>query len=264
MTPIECIDPRQVADSDYMAYLDGEKRAGFEQHLQACQYCQAEIAAFKATDAVMLAELRLTKAPYRASCPDTLVIGEYLLAILKPKARKELETHLATCEYCPQELAQFNIWMAETQAETSKRNPGNVPAKPADVKQWLGRVVATMLTVNPTAPGQMAQGLRGDEPVAPTVYTADGLIINVVVQKAGFNRLDLQVMGEVFGEDESVPLSVEGAKIRLLHAEEILATEIIDENGNFFFDGVKSVDFDMEIQLSDRIVAIPGLYQSSN
>ena len=215
----------------------------------------------------MLSELRLTKAPDRASCPDTLTIGDYVLDMLKPQARKELETHLAICKYCPQELAQFNIWEAETQAETSKRTTGNVAAKPADVKQWLGRVVATMLTLSPAASNPMALGLRGDGPVLPTVYTTDGLIVNVVVQKAGFNRLDLQVMGEVSGENENAPpsleLEVEGAEIRLLHAEETLATEVIDENGNFFFDGVKAVDFDMEIQLSDRIVVISGLHKGS-
>ena len=263
MTVIECIDPQQVNDSDYMAYLDGAKRSGFAQHLPACQYCQAEIAAFKVADAAISAQLHLTKAVNRASCPDTLVIGNYVLARLKPKARKELETHLATCKYCLQELAQFNMWAAETQTETTKRNTGNVPVKPTDVKQWLGRVVATMLTITPATP-PMSQGLRGDAPKLPIAYTAEGIVVNVVVQKAGFNRVDLQVMGEVFVEDESMPLTLEGTEIRLLHAEETLATEVIDENGNFFFDGVKSVDFNMEIQLFDRIVAIPDLHKSSD
>ena len=48
MTAIECIDPQQVNDSDYMEYLDGERRPGFEQHLQACQYCQVEMVSFYA------------------------------------------------------------------------------------------------------------------------------------------------------------------------------------------------------------------------
>lgn len=254
MTMLQCTDPAQISDTDYMSYLDGYERPDFVQHLKNCAFCRNEVSAYAAYDLKLHAQLKPIKAATRANCPDSQLLGEYVLDVLKKSARQELENHLTQCEFCSHEYAQLNGWLLEPQPGTQTQKVENTDT----IAQLLKRVVATVLTVARPMPLQMS--LRGTARPIPLTYEADGVIINVAVQKAGTSHNDLQVVGQVMGEDEEAELDTTGAEARLIHSGAVVATEVVDEIGGFFFNQVKATDFDLEIQLKDRIIVVPNLH----
>lgn len=245
MITLKCIDPSQVNDIDYMAYLDGDERPEFTEHLKKCEFCRNEVAEYAAYSVKLHQQLKPIKAALRANCPNTQTLGEYVLDLLKKPARQELEQHLASCEYCSHEYAQLNGWLVEPQT--------------AKATSLLKRVIATVSSV--ARPMSLQLGLRGTARPVPQTYEANGVIINVAVQSAGAAKQDLQVVGQLLSDDENAELDIDGAEARIISSGQILATETVDEMGSFFFNQVKSAGFDLEIQLKDCIIIVPNLHQ---
>ena len=265
MTATECVNPQQVEDNDYMTYLDGAARLTFVQHLQNCACCQAEIAAYADVETALHQKLGLAQAAYRANCPPTQLIGEYSLGMGDYQARQEFKAHLKTCQYCSQEYQQLNVWAAAqtVPAKAATNNPTKADQpRPENVKQWLGRVVATVLSVTQPLPGFATAGLRGAEQAYPVTYEADGVLINFSVLPADPGLRDLQISGQLSGYAENTIPTVSGAEVRVVQGRRVLATEKVDEIGYFFFAKVKPIDFDLEFQLPDRIVLIPNAHQA--
>jgi hypothetical protein len=254
MIVTDCVNPTQVEETDYMAYLDGHQRPGFLEHLGICPYCQDEVEAYASTALILTDGLNLIQAPERANCPDTLSLAEYAWGFASPKAIKQVKAHLAKCIYCQQEYQQQQTWASEA-AEASK--------KVGEPTSWLKRIVGVLQDSTQPRSG-MALGLRGNDQDFPVTYQAEGIAVSVTVQNASVQRYDLQVMGLVFTEDQNEPLNPEGGEARLMQGNQILARDTLDDMGNFFFEEVKPVDFDLEIQLQDRIVLIPSLYKSAS
>ncbi len=47
---------------------------------------------------------------YRATCPDSLDLGEYLLGVLPQDERKMIERHVDDCPYCASELREMEAF----------------------------------------------------------------------------------------------------------------------------------------------------------
>ncbi len=265
---LRCINPDQIQESDYLADLNNDARPEFEAHLQACQYCRAEVAAFGKLDSLMHKNYGFIVAPERILCTETIKLGEYLLGLLDEIGQRNLKAHLTACQYCTEELTNLKRFMPEEPISFVPRRPSTTPQiNFGDIKDWLHRVVATVLTATQPQVGMATAGAVRSTTMIPTmldgtpqIFEAEDVQVTITVQSAAKRTTDVKIEGlvqrENYGQDE-----LEGSEIRLIKDnDELVATVKIDDSGNFVFERIaRSQIFTMEITLNDKLIIIPGI-----
>ncbi|MEJ2600936.1 MAG: zf-HC2 domain-containing protein [Anaerolineales bacterium] len=187
-------------------------------------------------------ENQLSKALYRAFCPETLELGEYQLGMLSSQQANKIQTHLAECPHCQAELAQLKSFQKEVEAdlETSLADR---------VRIWIAERIQPGTAAN-SGP-QLAFGLRGE-------------VSGVHFYQAGEAQISLEVQ-----DDPSTPgrkalvglvLRDEAAELQahLWQADQAVARAEVDELGNFTLHELEPGQYelflsgpDVEIQIKD-------------
>ena len=95
-------------DEQLLAYLDGE--AGPEVAAQI----EASAAGKRRAGELAGLQSRLISRLYRATCPDSEILGEYHLGLLPDQQAREIEAHLRDCSPCVHELVQLRDFLDES------------------------------------------------------------------------------------------------------------------------------------------------------
>lgn len=270
MTPIlQCIDPDQVNDEDYLAVITRNTRPGFVSHLDKCEFCRSELQAYQSLDNTMRRQFGFILHNKRLMCPNPQKIGEYVLGMLPAIEHIATGEHIKSCPHCSAELADIRSFVLDDEEQAVVIKPSakepvlNSRPSDADKLEWLRRVVARMIeAVNPLqTPGYALAGVRGETTDLPLTYQAEEVLVTVTVQALKPHSKERMVLGMV-QRDNSPMEATSGAIVRLYAGETTLATETIDELGNFIFDQIVPLSSDtlgLEITLNDKIVLVENL-----
>ncbi|HLZ68728.1 MAG TPA: zf-HC2 domain-containing protein [Dehalococcoidia bacterium] len=230
-----CIDPAAIREDDIDRFVHGEASEHVAAHVERCPACGEE-----ARDYGRLARL-LRAGLFRATCPDSLVLGEYALGSLSPQERQSVAAHLVTCPHCLAEMRTFATFLSEDDADAA------APARFGAVR----RLVAALLP----RPSGLALGLRGGESEALT-YSVEGMVqLTVSVQRAAPGAASSVVTGLV----QPGELSCEGVPVALFSGDDLVRTEAVDDLGNFVFSDIPSGLYRIEINVPASIVVIDPL-----
>src|SRR5262249_2272649 len=76
-TLMECRELGAIGDEELFAYIEGAQvPPAFRAHLQGCQQCSSQLAAYQRMDRKLIQKL------YRWNCPANQLLGEYQLGLL--------------------------------------------------------------------------------------------------------------------------------------------------------------------------------------
>jgi hypothetical protein len=187
-------------------------------------------------------ENQLSKALYRAFCPNTHELGEYQLGLLSSQRASQIRAHLSECAHCRAELAQLKSFLktVEPDLETSLAER---------VRTWLAKR-ALQGTTSGFAPA-LAFGLRGDE-IGVHFYQAGEAQITLEIQDDPRAPGCKDLVGLILGVDAT------GLQAHLWRQEQEVTSTAVDELGNFIFNGLEPGQYelflsgpDVEIQIKD-------------
>lgn len=233
---MKCLEPGMVKPEDLIAYIAGEANSRTAAHITACSACAAQAAAYAETDRVLQSRL------FRIDCPETLTLGELALEVLPPEEALAVRSHLVHCPHCRAELTELvNTLQGDPLADLSAG------------RGWLGRIVARLI---PAPTLQPAFAVRGGGSSAGLTYEAAELTISLTVERdREAERWNL--LGAVLDETNGdVPPGVE---VRLLVLEQAIAQTATDEWGLFTFSALETGQYNLELELPDRIVAVESI-----
>lgn len=197
----------------------------------------------------------LAKSVYRVTCPDTLQLGEYAEGMLSGAELTQVETHVETCPKCRQELQFLRTFMdVEIVPEVKKSQLDSLIDK---LQGSIRRLIALLQPPNvPGFGGQMAAGalsLRGtvgDQ----LVYAVDDVQIVIDIQRDPEDQNLRVIYGLVLGLEEEQPVA-----ITLQSAEQPIADTILDDIGNFSFDGLAKGEYQVYLKAESVEVEINEL-----
>ncbi len=230
-----CIDPAALSEDDIDRFVHGEAGEHVAGHVGRCPVCGDEARDYGALSRVLRAGL------FRATCPDSLVLGEYALDLLPPAERQAAAAHMVECPRCLVELRSLTTALSED----------DEPIAAPGVLGVVRRLAATLL---PRTSG-LALGLRGGESDAQT-YSVQGIVqLTVNVQRAAPGAASSVISGLV----QPGALDCEGVPVALFSGDDLLYTEAVDDLGNFAFADVPSGLYRIEINVPATIVVIDPL-----
>ena len=162
-------------------------------------------------------EDKLGAALYRATCPDSLVLGEYHLGVLDEDSRAEVRQHLAECPHCTLELSQLESFARETAADLE-------PSMIERVKIWIAqRMPESGDTRSGMAP---ALALRGTDE-GPLFYQAGDAQLTIEIQDDPDHPGRRSLLGLVMGVEP------DDMQVQLFQDGELVVSAEVDDLGNF-------------------------------
>jgi len=225
---LKCIEPDQVNEADYLAVIENDDRPEFTRHLKNCLYCQAELTTYRDWDSRLHRDFAFITSPARALCAETQRLGELILGLLSPVESKKLEDHIKICSFCATEIADLKAWIPEFQPVAKPNPKGPV--------EQLRRLIAHLVSFSDMTgtPNYVMAGVRGDDEGLPQTYQAEEVSITVTIQPIQPYSKQRMVLGLV--QRDNYPMdATAGAEVRIREGPNVLATETIDELGNFVF-----------------------------
>lgn len=166
-------------------------------------------------------EDKLRKKLYRAFCPDSMELDDYLLGLLIRERAASIGEHLKECPYCRNELAQMRAFREATGPDLERTLLDRIRILVARLVRAAGSGSAG-LTLAP-------QGVRGNEAHALT-YETEGMQVVLDIQPDP-QRSDLRaIYGLLIGSDPAQQFQA-----RLIGMDGPAVTAPVDEFGNFTF-----------------------------
>lgn len=225
---MNCTYPPELSELQLLMAADGEAEPWVEQHLAGCAYCRqrgAELARLQ--DA-------LQDRLLRAACPPSLTLGEFHLGLCAPTEAAAISRHLADCPHCAAELAQLDRFLAEPAPE---HVPGALEVAKQRVQVWVASLISGARRLSmPGAPALAPAlvGVRGadDEPL---IYAAGDLQLTLQIEPDGAasDAHSRTLIGLVLGLAQP-----EAAAVHLWRDDRLVATQPVDDLGNFTVGGV--------------------------
>lgn len=254
---LACIQPDQVTEADYLAALNQDSRPEFKRHLADCEFCRREIQVYRNLDDRLRRQFEFISSPARTLCPETQRVGEYAAGLLGAMESAKLRQHLATCDWCANEAAQIKQWLLEPDALLQEPVVPPPDRPQGERFDWLRRVVATLS--KPTTLSYAQSGVRGSADGLPQTFQAEELTIVLTVQAVGPRSHGLNILGLVQAGDGGIENLI-GREIRLTSQGKEVASEALDELGNFIFENVQPPQpFELELTLETKIIVVPDL-----
>ena len=215
-----CTSPPAPADTDLLAYLDGELDDRVAIHLERCPHCRMR--------AQGLAHLQdqLTARLYRFDCPSPADLGEYHFGLVPPDQAEVMADHITRCPHCAGEVAQLESYLADLAPD--------LELSPLEQARTRTRVLVARavnagmgIDVLPHPTAALFAGLRGDE-VEPLIYEADELQVIIEVHEDPGQPFGTTLLGLVMGLEDAHQLEA-----HLWRADQRIASVEVEELGNF-------------------------------
>jgi Putative zinc-finger len=217
-----CTFPPPLSDAQLLTYLDGAANGEISTHLAGCAACQA-----RAQELDRL-QTRLTAGLFRVTCPPSLTLGEYEAGLLEPAEAAVIRQHLTHCPHCARELGELQGYL--------RLLP---PVFAAERWQQLQRqtrvLVARLVEAFSTLGGGLSPvpvGIRGEQ-AAQLVYEAEDVQVILEVQPDAEQADRRVILGLVLGFEPGLEV-----RAQLWQQEELMATTLVDELGNFVLSGL--------------------------
>lgn len=242
-----CISPPQLADTDLLAYLDGEASAQVAAHLERCPHCR------KRARRLARLQRQLVAGLYRYHCPSPAELGEYHLNLLPRYQTAALDRHLVECLHCAQEVRQLEEYLAELAPELElsvlERVRGRVRVLVARLVN--GGMGVDLLGQPGLAPAYSA--VRGDEGET-LIYDADGVQVVVEIHQEPDQPDRRNILGLVVGLDDP-----HLCEVHLWRDDRRVATVPVEELGNFVIPDLTPGGYELIISGPEEEIHIQGL-----
>lgn len=229
-----------VRDADILAFLDQD----LDVAAKMAEMMAADPALAARAAALQKEEEVLQSALFRVSCPDTMDLSEYAAGLLPAGFRQDIQSHLAACPYCVQEVAQLKTYLAAVRPDLET----NIFKR--------ARVLVARLISSAAGPGsfgrQPAFGVRGDA-AGPLMYAADGVQLSLDVQDDPQQPGQKRILGLVIGVEPA------GWQAQLWSAGQLVGRAEIDELGNFTLAPPAAATYELIIHGGEVSVHIPEL-----
>ena len=236
--------PHMLSEEDLVAaVLDPDAlSAEARQHLAACPTCTERAASQRQFIAA------LTDKLYRWDCPTTQDISDYAAGWLRGKRRRAITLHLRRCRHCTEELRISQQFLV----------PTPLPAVPRQ------RLIAHLLPHRAIGPALV--GLRGGSSEGngdwPRQYHVETISLSLHRAAPSTGGSGAMLLG-LISRAEAPPDSFTDREVRLIASaapdEPPLATEQIDDLGNFILSPIPTGRFDLIILLPEGDLVIEGL-----
>lgn len=196
----------EIADTQILMYLDGVADPEIQRLIDDDPVCQVRAQALMNSQEYLFARL------YRATCPDSLTIGEYHLDILSRSEKELVAEHLRECPHCSHELDEMAAFL-----------------QPSIVERIVARLISGGKPESQIGWVPLF-GQRGAQE-GPYVYEAGEIQIAIDVQEDNEYPGRYAIIGLVTGapvEDFDVSLWFEGAQTATARVDELNYFKISD------------------------------------
>lgn len=217
-------DRRNPTDAALLAHLDEEQvLSRAEEMEQAPRHRLQQLAREEAT---------LRAALYRATCPDSLTLGEYLLKTLSSQRKHSIAEHLEQCPHCRNELVIIDDFLQATAADID-----------FGILERARILVARLIPqfeAGETAPQGLAAfaSVRGREE-GPLLYEAEDVQISLEIEDDPRKPGRRTVLGLVLGAGAA------GWRAELRQGDLPLEISRVDELGNFVLAEISPATYDL-------------------
>ena len=220
----KCINPDEIQEGDWVAYLHGEASAQVARHVARCAYCAGQIEQLRMVDAHLLA------AFYRESCPGAEALADLALGRLPAPEKLRIMAHVRRCPACAAELDSVR----------------DLTAEPPSLLDRLRQSLALALDIRPKMTLSPA-ALRGS--LWQGRFETGGWIITLSVQdRAMTGRLRNKSAASLRGHAWLLD--------REATAETPIPHSRVDEQGRFRFTGLRAGAYDLLLQIGAQDVAV--------
>jgi len=263
---MECSKPGTIRDQDFIAYLEGEfVQSAIVQHFAQCQHCSSLLMAYRNI------ELKLASRLYRQDCPSNQILGEYQMGLLDDQQASEIRSHLSLCLLCVAEVATLTKFLANDPMfieiarlsssslnhHVSVQGTTNIlDHSRSQSRAHVQRIQASLL------PDRHNFVLRNDlssqDAQWPRCYTAGDVDISLHVERKISRKELFQLVGFVARKDTR-PETLEGTLVQLSSPTNEIATQSIDELGNFLFSSLAPTTYLLELCFPENIIVIDQL-----
>lgn len=172
-------------------------------------------------------EDKLGAALYRATCPDSLELGEYHLGNLGEDRSELIRLHLADCPHCTLELSQLESFASDTALDFE-------PSLAERVRVWIAKRMPERDDIRSGMAPALA--LRGDDE-GPLFYEAGDAQLTIEIQDDPDEPGRRSLLGLVMGADPK------DLQVHLWFDGERVASVAVDDLGNFRVSGLASGDY---------------------
>jgi hypothetical protein len=235
--------PHILDEDDLVAAIVDPEMVSAEtrQHLAQCPTCAGRAAPYRQFISALTSRL------YRWDCPQTQEVSDYAAGWLHGKRRRALTLHLRRCPRCTEELEISRQFLAPTSTPRATRP----------------RLIAQVLPRRTTSPA--LAGIRGgseDNEGWPRQYQINDISLSLHRAAPASGGSGAMLLG-LISRAEAPPDSFTDIEIHLTAAETPdeppVATEQIDDLGNFVLSPIPTGRFDLLILLPEGDLVIEGL-----
>lgn len=246
---MSCVLPPQLTDAALLSYLDGEADPQVVQHLDRCAFCRQRVAELRNYVNYLGARL------FRATCPSSLELGEYHMGLLPASEAGHVRAHVDECPHCTADLAVIADYMAQPDPVPALDILGPVIERAQVLIARLvsgGRALGALGSPSPAFAPALA-GVRGAE-AGSLIFEAEEIQIIIEAQADTKPARQVSLFGLIQGPDD-----FGGAPVRVWRDGELIATEEVDEVGNFVIAGLEPGQYALTIGDTPLEVQIPQL-----
>jgi len=229
---MECILGNPLSDEDLLSAIDNEAPPGVIDHLARCGYCA------KQRDRLARFEARLQAA---AAHPSRQLLLEYEFNLLGADDARAIERHLDTCTECQALLSAYHAEIAPPQKRAVRRAPSRTPA--AD---WLRGSFFRPLSA--LASSVASLGTLGDDGVIVSNTDGTSLFLKIETENERYT-----VGGQIVADDQAAWTD---AVASLSADESLVSVTLLNQNGQFRFEGLHAGSYRLRITSVGGVVAI--------
>jgi hypothetical protein len=227
MSQEQCIDPAEIQEGDWSAYLHGDASPEVVRHVGRCAYCADQVEQMRMVDA------RLLVAFYRDVCPTPETLADLTLDRLPATEKLRVMAHVRRCPACAKEVDAVR----------------GLTGEPPSLLERLRRSLALALTARPLVPATVPLRGRGWQ----GRFEADGWIITLAVQEG-------VMTGRVRGRKPSADIQGKAWLLsRATTPEAPVLQSRIDERGRFRFTALDAGTYALLLQVGGQDVAVETL-----
>jgi hypothetical protein len=185
----------------------------------------------------------LKAALYRITCPDGATLGNFHLGLLPETMAAAISTHLAICPHCTQEVAQLELFLAETAVSS--------PTTADRIKIWLAKQLPTGGQAGEFL-GTPAFAMRGDD-TGPLMFEAGDAQLSLEVQDDPEHPGRKAILGLVLG------IETEAVEVQLIQNEVMVTAVSLDPIGNFTISNLQQGQYALILSGPTVEIHVPSL-----
>lgn len=236
---MDCTVPGQFSAERLLAFAGGELDQVLAAHLPSCAACKETLAGYTSADHAFRTVL------YRADCPTTMALGELALDLLRPEQATIVRAHLAGCPYCGAEFAGLR--------DALRADPLlDLVPRPSPIRRLIARLLSSPAEV-------MAYGMTETEiRDSARIYGVEDIRISLTLALEEIESAGRWTLHGMVGDSDAESVARSSTAAVLLNGRHV-AESPVDRQGGFIIAGLGEGTYDLELHLTDRLIALEEL-----